>query len=313
MAASTLYLLPVWLGDEGGIELLPPVNIAIATGMVHFFCENERTARRMLRRMSPTMDLNAIALHRLDKDTTDPELAEMIAVLKEHDGAIISEAGMPCIADPGARVAICAGDLVEHMLRGNEQLPETQRLTRLLASRYTDLMPAQLEESEQPPAAWNEWLAAEPELDELYRELILDHYRNPRNKGSLEHATAKVEGYNPLCGDEIAVELEIEDGKIKDVSFHGRGCSISQASGSMMTAAIKGQSTAEAHALIDAFKAMMLEPEREPAAALEDLEAFQGVAKFPVRVKCATLAWHTPMLVAADAEYARSADDTARP
>lgn len=104
MADSTLYLLPVWLGEEGGIELMPPVNIAIAERVTVCFCEHEKTARRMLRRMSATIDLNGITLHRLDKDTSDAELSEMLAVLKEHDGAIISEAGMPCIADPGARL-----------------------------------------------------------------------------------------------------------------------------------------------------------------------------------------------------------------
>lgn len=104
MSANTLYLLPVWLGEEGGVDLLPPANIAIAGRVQHFFCEHERTARRMLRRMSPDIDLNTIVLHRLDKDTTDLELSGMIAVLKTHDGAIISEAGMPCIADPGAKL-----------------------------------------------------------------------------------------------------------------------------------------------------------------------------------------------------------------
>jgi nitrogen fixation NifU-like protein len=134
---------------------------------------------------------------------------------------------------------------------------------------------------------------AEPELDELYRDLILDHYRHPRNKGSLEHPTAKVEGYNPLCGDEVEVELDVDDeGVIEDVAFKGRGCSISQASSSMMTAAVKGRRKSEALALLEAFKRMMTEPEAPPAEDLGDLEAFQGVAKFPVRVKCATLAWH---------------------
>lgn len=134
---------------------------------------------------------------------------------------------------------------------------------------------------------------AEPELDELYRDLILDHYRHPRNKGSLEHPTAKVEGYNPLCGDEVEVELDVDDeGVIEDVAFTGRGCSISQASSSMMTAAVKGRRKSEALALLEAFKRMMTEPEAPPAEDLGDLEAFQGVAKFPVRVKCATLAWH---------------------
>jgi nitrogen fixation NifU-like protein len=133
---------------------------------------------------------------------------------------------------------------------------------------------------------------SEPELDELYRELILDHYRHPRNKGTLSHSTSKAEGYNPLCGDEINVEIELEGGVIKDVAFSGRGCSISQASGSMMTDAVKGRTVSEALELLGDFKRMMMEPEVEPAEDLGDLEAFQGVAKFPVRVKCATLAWH---------------------
>jgi nitrogen fixation protein NifU and related proteins len=133
----------------------------------------------------------------------------------------------------------------------------------------------------------------EPELDELYRDLILDHYRHPRNRGALENPTARVEGYNPLCGDEVEVDLNLDsEGVIEDVAFKGRGCSISQASSSMMTAAVKGRSKQEALALLDAFKRMMTQPEEEPAEALGDLEAFQGVAKFPVRVKCATLAWH---------------------
>ena len=110
MAGNKLYLLPVWLGDEGGLELMPPANIAIAERVDNFFCEHEKTARRMLRRMSPTIDLNAIKLHRLDKDTSDTDIASMIAVLKENDGAIISEAGMPCIADPGARLVAKAHD-----------------------------------------------------------------------------------------------------------------------------------------------------------------------------------------------------------
>jgi nitrogen fixation NifU-like protein len=132
----------------------------------------------------------------------------------------------------------------------------------------------------------------EPVLDHLYRELILDHYRHPRNKGELANHTARVEGYNPLCGDEVEVDLLINDkGVVEDVAFKGRGCSISQASSSMMTDAVKGQTREEAHKIIDAFTKMMTDPELEPATELGDLEAFQGVAKFPVRVKCATLAW----------------------
>jgi nitrogen fixation NifU-like protein len=132
----------------------------------------------------------------------------------------------------------------------------------------------------------------EPVLDDLYRELILDHYRSPHNRGEMEGATARVEGYNPLCGDEIEVDMRIDaEGLIEDVVFRGRGCSISQASGSMMTDAVKGRSREEARQLMDAFTKMMTDPDVEAAIDLGDLEAFQGVAKFPVRVKCATLAW----------------------
>lgn len=132
----------------------------------------------------------------------------------------------------------------------------------------------------------------EPQLDDLYRELILDHYRHPRHKGELEEATAKAEGFNPLCGDEISVDVSVHDGVIKDVAFRGRGCSISQASASMMTESVTGRTKEEAIELLNSFKRMMMEPEKELDPELGDLEAFQGVAKFPVRVKCATLAWH---------------------
>jgi nitrogen fixation NifU-like protein len=133
----------------------------------------------------------------------------------------------------------------------------------------------------------------EPQLDDLYRELILDHYRHPRNRGNLDNPSAKVDGYNPLCGDEVELELLFDDEDvIEDVAFKGRGCSISQASTSMMTDLIKGHSKAEAHELVEAFKRMMTDPEEEPPEELGDLEAFQGVARFPVRVKCATLAWN---------------------
>src|SRR5438067_2482040 len=116
---------------------------------------------------------------------------------------------------------------------------------------------------------------AEPALDDLYRELILDHYRHPRNKGKIEDATARCEGYNPLCGDEIEVDLEVKDGVIGGVSFRGRGCSISQASASMMTEAVKGQGVAEAKHIAEAFRRLMTAPEVEPDVDLGDLEAFQ--------------------------------------
>lgn len=132
----------------------------------------------------------------------------------------------------------------------------------------------------------------EPELEELYRELILDHYRNPRNHGRLAEPDVVGEGYNPLCGDEIEVQMRLEDGRIAEAAFSGRGCSISQASGSMMTEAVKGKSIGDVLSLVEAFTRMMTDPDFVPPDEIGDLEAFQGVARFPVRVKCATLAWH---------------------
>ena len=132
----------------------------------------------------------------------------------------------------------------------------------------------------------------EPELDELYRELILDHYRNPRNREPLQSPAVVAEGYNPLCGDEVELRLNIEGDVISGVSFTGRGCSISQASGSMLTEAVKGKTVAQARAIAALFTRMMTDPEFVPEEDVGDLEALQGVAKYPVRVKCATLAWH---------------------
>jgi nitrogen fixation protein NifU and related proteins len=145
-----------------------------------------------------------------------------------------------------------------------------------------------------------------PGLEDLYREIILDHYRNPRNRGELETPPAhRVEGFNPLCGDEIVVYLDVHDGVVDDIRIGGQGCSISQSSASMMSAAVKGKTVAEVHELTRAFKAMMsihessLEGEDGDEAveagevALGDLEALRGVVKFPVRIKCATLSWNT--------------------
>lgn len=129
-------------------------------------------------------------------------------------------------------------------------------------------------------------------LDDLYREVILDHYSHPRNRGVLNPADAVREGANPLCGDELRLSLVVRDGIVRDIRFEGRGCSISQASASMMTERVKGQPVAEAQRLIAAFKAMM-RGEAPDAGDLGDLEALQGVRKFPVRVKCATLGWVT--------------------
>lgn len=135
-----------------------------------------------------------------------------------------------------------------------------------------------------------------PGLEDLYREIILDHYRTPRNRGALETPPAVVaQGHNPLCGDEIQVYLFVEDGVVRDVKVGGQGCSISQSSASMMTQAVKGKPVADAHRVLDAFRRMMgLEVDGEPEDVnLGDLEALQGVVKFPVRIKCATLAWTT--------------------
>jgi nitrogen fixation protein NifU and related proteins len=145
-----------------------------------------------------------------------------------------------------------------------------------------------------------------PGLEDLYREIILDHYRSPRNRGELPVPPAhRAEGFNPLCGDEIVLYVDVEDGRIADIRIAGQGCSISQSSASMMSAAVKGRSLGEAHALVRAFKAMMsihehaldgAEPEAvepDPAVKLGDLEALRGVVKFPVRIKCATLSWNT--------------------
>ena len=132
----------------------------------------------------------------------------------------------------------------------------------------------------------------EPQLDDLYRELILDHYRSPRNRRALDDPKVVGEGYNPLCGDEIVVHVRLEGDVVSDIGFTGRGCSISQASGSMMTEALKGKSLEDVRSLIAAFTRMMTDPDYMPPAELGDLEALQGVAKYPVRVKCATLAWH---------------------
>jgi nitrogen fixation NifU-like protein len=147
-----------------------------------------------------------------------------------------------------------------------------------------------------------------PGLEDLYREIILDHYRNPRNRGELDVPPAhRVEGFNPLCGDEIVVYVSVgADGTVDDIKIGGQGCSISQSSASMMAAAVKGKTVDEVRDLTKAFKAMMSihessldgedgapEPDDVPDVKLGDLEALRGVVKFPVRIKCATLAWNT--------------------
>ena len=133
------------------------------------------------------------------------------------------------------------------------------------------------------------------ELRELYQELILEHSKKPRNFHVLEHANHSAEGFNPLCGDKIKLYLEIEGDRIKDISFQGSGCAISKASTSMMTTSVKGKTAAEARELFGEFHKMIAgeSSARFDQTKLGKLSVFSGVSEFPVRVKCATLAWHT--------------------
>ncbi len=143
-----------------------------------------------------------------------------------------------------------------------------------------------------------------PGLEDLYREIILDHYRTPRNRGELAPPAVRAEGHNPLCGDEIQVYLDVVDGVVNDIKVAGQGCSISQSSASMMSQAVKGKGLAEVRALVRRFRGMMSVEDAEDeitaaetaAVKLGDLEALQGVVKFPVRIKCAMLAWNTLLL-----------------
>lgn len=141
-------------------------------------------------------------------------------------------------------------------------------------------------------------------LDDLYREIILDHYRSPRNRGELSIPPAhRVEGFNPLCGDEIVIYFEVRDNVLVDIKMTGHGCSISQSSSSLMSGAVKGKALDNVRETIHAFKGMMLahgssldkdvEGEEIDLRRLGELAALQGVVRFPVRIKCATLAWNT--------------------
>ena len=129
------------------------------------------------------------------------------------------------------------------------------------------------------------------ELRDLYQEVILEHSKKPRNYGLLESANHKVEGYNPLCGDHYTLFLKVEDGNILDIAFQGAGCAISKASASMMTQAVKGKSAAEAEALFTRFHDLVT-GQGGDADSLGKLAVFAGVSEYPLRVKCATLAWH---------------------
>ena len=148
-----------------------------------------------------------------------------------------------------------------------------------------------------------------PGLEDLYREIILDHYRSPRNRGELPSPPARVAiGHNPLCGDEVSVYVDVVDGNVADVKVGGQGCSISQSSASMMTQAVIGKPVGEVHSVVRQFKSMLSIDDTGgdtpgdhdggagvagDGSSLGDLEALRGVVKFPVRIKCATLAWNT--------------------
>ncbi len=131
------------------------------------------------------------------------------------------------------------------------------------------------------------------DLSDLYQEVILDHNRRPRNFRELPAASHHAEGYNPLCGDRLDLFLRIDGGVVTDVGFQGSGCAISKASASLMTDSIKGKTVADVRALFDRFHRMVTTPPDRPVEDLGKLSAFSGVREFPVRVKCASLAWHT--------------------
>lgn len=156
------------------------------------------------------------------------------------------------------------------------------------------------------------------QLDDLYKEIILDHYRRPRNKGALSVPPAhRGHGYNPLCGDEVTVDVLVEDGRVADIVFEGRGCAISQASASMMSERVKGRTVEEVAAAFDKFRSMLgvdtddpaehFEAGAEPGEQLGDAESLQGVKDFPSRIKCATLSWNTLTgAIAGEAEYSET-------
>jgi nitrogen fixation protein NifU and related proteins len=128
-------------------------------------------------------------------------------------------------------------------------------------------------------------------LDMLYRRVIMDHYKKPRNRGVLEESNLTVNMNNPTCGDRIQLTMKVEDGIVTDVKYEGEGCSISMSSASMMTQAIKGKKAEDALRLAEIFSKMMQGKEYDEDLDLGDIEALQGVSKFPARIKCATLAW----------------------
>jgi nitrogen fixation NifU-like protein len=146
-----------------------------------------------------------------------------------------------------------------------------------------------------PPAsnARARCLANPMDLNDLYRDVILDHNRRPRNFGALESADASVEGFNPMCGDRLTLRLRLADGTISDIRFEGQGCAISTASASLMTEAVKGKTRSEALHLFDRVHRLLTDDAAVPDDELGKLAALSGVREFPARVKCASLCWHT--------------------
>ena len=130
------------------------------------------------------------------------------------------------------------------------------------------------------------------QLEALYRDVILEHFKHSTHAGELPDAQIRVEGANPLCGDEVTFALRVAEGRVQQARFQGKGCAISQAASSMLAGQLEGKTLAEAAALIEAMKALMQGREPDPSVDLGDLEALAGVRKFPVRVKCAALSWN---------------------
>ena len=131
------------------------------------------------------------------------------------------------------------------------------------------------------------------DLRDLYQEVILDHNKRPRNFRTIEGASHRADGHNPLCGDRLSLYLQVEDGVVRDIAFQGSGCAISKASASLMTDAVKGSGVIDVQALFERFHRMVTTPPDQPVEDLGKLSVLAGVREFPVRVKCASLAWHT--------------------
>ena len=149
-------------------------------------------------------------------------------------------------------------------------------------------------------------------MEDLYREIILDHYRQPRNRGAVIEPTCSADGANPLCGDQIRVDVALVDGVVEAISFSGQGCSISQASASMMTEYVKGRTAAAALQGVQAFQQMMLTGQAPEIEGFDDIASLVGVAKFPARVKCASLAWKTLAQALAEGGGTVTTDDGSR-